>query len=294
MDCNKKSIGKKLHIGIFGKRNTGKSSILNAMAKEELVKISTEMNHSTEPVFQTLELEPFGSIVMIDTPGLNEEGEIGQIQIQKSFEVLEYTDIAILVLDGADWAAEIDRRLVRRFREYKIPFVVAVNKSDILSKEESFQKGKDLSKSLELTEEEKENSFIMLSATNGEHLLELQEMLMKKTEGQRRGTSIFHEKIKVGDLVLLLVSEYGTEELERNQNLRKCLAADILEEGGRVLTLNSQDFFDHYKQDSVLQLGRYVVCGSQELEQVQEILAGGPVIQTVTYSKMENLYQEQD
>ena len=100
MSLNSTPSSERIHIGIFGRRNAGKSSLINALTGQNLAIVSDVRGTTTDPVFKSMELLPLGPIVMIDTPGLDDEGELGKLRIQKAYQVLNKTDIAVLVIDG--------------------------------------------------------------------------------------------------------------------------------------------------------------------------------------------------
>ena len=100
MSLNSTPSSERIHIGIFGRRNAGKSSLINALTGQNLAIVSDVRGTTTDPVFKSMELLPLGPIVIIDTPGLDDEGELGKLRIQKAYQVLNKTDIAVLVIDG--------------------------------------------------------------------------------------------------------------------------------------------------------------------------------------------------
>ncbi|MBE5905270.1 MAG: [FeFe] hydrogenase H-cluster maturation GTPase HydF [Lachnospiraceae bacterium] len=134
MGLNETPSANRLHIGFFGNRNTGKSSLLNAITGQELAVVSDVKGTTTDPVTKAMELLPIGPVVFIDTPGLDDEGELGQKRIEKSFEVLRKIDFAIVVLDGQEaQLSEAQERLLKQLKDKKLPFVVAINKMDAMA-----------------------------------------------------------------------------------------------------------------------------------------------------------------
>ena len=119
------------HIAFFGRRNAGKSSLVNRFTSQELSIVSDVAGTTTDPVRKTMELLPLGPVVIIDTPGIDDEGTLGNQRIERSIRVLDETDIAILVVDGSIGLGEDDNKLIEVFKSRKIPYLVAVNKSDL-------------------------------------------------------------------------------------------------------------------------------------------------------------------
>ena len=124
--------GERLHIGIFGKRNAGKSSLLNALTGQDAAVVSSVKGTTTDPVYKAMELLPLGPVVLIDTPGIDDSGELGGLRIDKTREILRKTDIALLVVDACEGIAEEDRRLIRIFEEAGAKYLIIYNKSDTL------------------------------------------------------------------------------------------------------------------------------------------------------------------
>lgn len=132
MSMNSTPSGERIHIGIFGCRNAGKSSLINALTGQSLAIVSETLGTTTDPVQKAMELLPLGPVVMIDTPGLDDEGELGTMRVNKAKQVLNKTDIAIPVIDGERGLREEDRHLISIVAKKDIPFVVAINKSELL------------------------------------------------------------------------------------------------------------------------------------------------------------------
>lgn len=121
MSLNNTPSSERIHIGIFGRRNAGKSSLINALTGQNLAIVSDVRGTTTDPVFKSMELLPLGPIVMIDTPGLDDEGELGKLRIQKAYQVLNKTDIAVLVIDGTSGITPQDNAILTRIQDKNIP-----------------------------------------------------------------------------------------------------------------------------------------------------------------------------
>ena len=132
MSLNNTPSAERLHIGIFGKRNAGKSSVINALTGQNLAIVSDIKGTTTDPVLKSMELLPLGPVVIIDTPGLDDDADVlGALRIQKSYQMLNKTDIAILVIDGTVGMTEEDKKILTRIQDKNIPYIVVLNKYGI-------------------------------------------------------------------------------------------------------------------------------------------------------------------
>ena len=132
MSLNDTPSGERIHIGFFGRRNAGKSSVVNAVTGQDLAVVSQVEGTTTDPVKKAMELLPLGPVVIIDTPGFDDEGMLGELRVKKTRQILAQTDLAILVVDGTRGLCDCDRELLGLFEERKIPCIIANNKSDLL------------------------------------------------------------------------------------------------------------------------------------------------------------------
>ncbi|MEG1427953.1 MAG: GTPase, partial [Oscillospiraceae bacterium] len=126
MGLNETPAANRVHIGFFGRRNAGKSSLLNAVTGQELAVVSDTKGTTTDPVYKAMELLPLGPVMMIDTPGFDDEGALGEKRIAKSRQVLNKTDIAVLVADANEGLMQSDRELISLFQEKEIPYIIAL------------------------------------------------------------------------------------------------------------------------------------------------------------------------
>lgn len=134
MSLNDTPSGERIHIGFFGRRNAGKSSVVNAVTGQELSVVSDVKGTTTDPVTKAMELLPLGAVVIIDTPGFDDAGALGELRVKKTKQILNRTDIAVLVIDSTVGMTETEHQLVRLFKEKDIPYIIVYNKSDILNK----------------------------------------------------------------------------------------------------------------------------------------------------------------
>lgn len=132
MGLNDTPSAERVHIGIFGKRNAGKSSLINALTGQELAIVSDVAGTTTDPVYKAMELLPLGPVMMIDTPGLDDEGELGALRVRKAQQVLNKCDIGVIVVDARETLSDVHQELIARMKAKGIPYVIVCNKSDLL------------------------------------------------------------------------------------------------------------------------------------------------------------------
>ena len=133
MSLNTTPSGERTHIGFFGCRNVGKSSLVNAVTGQDLAVVSDVKGTTTDPVSKAMEILPLGPVIIIDTPGFDDEGMLGELRIRKTKQTLNKTDIAVLVIDAASGMNEYDRELLGLFKEKNIPYLVVGNKCDLMN-----------------------------------------------------------------------------------------------------------------------------------------------------------------
>lgn len=209
MNLNQTPSGERIHIGFFGMRNAGKSSLVNAVTGQNLSVVSAYKGTTTDPVKKAMELLPLGPVVIIDTPGLDDEGELGELRVKKAKEALRSTDIAVLTVDSEKGVSELDRELISDFEKAEIPYIIAYNKSDI----------KKISA-------EKENE-INISSLTGENIKELKEKLASLAP-KKELRYIVADLIEPKDIVVLVVpideaAPKGRIILPQQQTLREIL-----------------------------------------------------------------------
>ena len=150
MGLNETPAANRVHIGFFGRRNAGKSSVLNAITNQDLAVVSDVKGTTTDPVQKAMELLPLGPVVVIDTPGIDDEGELGALRVKKSYQVLNKVDAAVLVVDQTLGLSSEDFALIERIRQKKIPYVVVFNKFDL-------EPASSLAKDMEYLEKQKDS-----------------------------------------------------------------------------------------------------------------------------------------
>ena len=177
----------RLHIGFFGMRNAGKSSVVNAVTNQEISLVSDVLGTTTDPVKKAMELLPLGPVVIIDTPGLDDLGELGSMRVKRAKEMLSITDIAVVVIDAQKGQSEDDTALLNIIKEKKIPFIIAYNKADLVDKTNT-----------------KENE-VYVSAKTGENIETLKNMLAKIGAENKKEKPLVSDLLNAGDVVVLVI-----------------------------------------------------------------------------------------
>lgn len=219
MGLNDMVSGERLHIGFFGLRNAGKSSLVNAVTGQQLAVVSEVKGTTTDPVKKAMELLPLGPVVIIDTPGLDDEGELGQLRVQKAKQTLAVTDIAVLVVDGTAGLSELDRSLIAGFQERKIPYLVVLNKADLLQER----------KALESRE-------IYASSVTGENIHALKEKLGDFARELKNTKRLVADLISEGDVVVLVTPIDGSAPKGRMILPQQMAIRDVLDAHAIVVT----------------------------------------------------------
>ena len=222
---NQTPASERVHIGFFGRRNAGKSSVMNAVTGQDLAVVSDVRGTTTDPVYKSMELLPLGPVVMMDTPGIDDEGELGALRVRKSYQVLNKTDVAVLVIDGGVGVTPEDKALLKRIREKKIPYVIAVNKKELASPD-ALEKIVD-----ELSSEDGE--IIAVSAATGEGIDELKEQIAAAADTEEPERYIVRDLLKPSDMAVLVVpidkaAPKGRLILPQQQTIRDILEADAV------------------------------------------------------------------
>lgn len=230
MGLNETPSANRVHIGIFGKRNAGKSSVMNALTNQSIAIVSDVLGTTTDPVLKAMELLPIGPVVMIDTPGIDDEGELGALRVRKSYQMLNKTDIAVAVIDGAEESAE-DTVLIERIRKKNIPCAVFHNKSDTLP--ENFPR--------------KEGHYYG-SALTRDGIDRLKEAIVKLAQVSEPDRKIVGDLLSPTDIAVLVVpiddaAPKGRLILPQQQTIR-----DILEAGGISVVVKETELAETLKK----------------------------------------------
>ena len=201
------------HIAFFGRRNAGKSSLVNRFTSQELSIVSDVAGTTTDPVRKTMELLPLGPVVIIDTPGIDDEGALGNQRIERSLRVIDETDIAILVVDGSIGLGDDEKQLIDVFAKRKIPYLVVVNKSDLGT----------------VPDLEIKNS-MTVSALKGEGIEELKEKVAVIIR-ERKVRPLVSDLVEEGDIVVLVVPIDSSAPKDRLILPQQMVIRDLLGKG---------------------------------------------------------------
>ena len=271
MSLNTTPAGDRVHIGFFGRRNAGKSSVVNAVTGQNLAIVSDVKGTTTDPVYKAMELLPLGPVMIIDTPGFDDEGKLGQLRVEKTRQVLRKTDVAVLIMDSTAEKSTVEDELIGLFEERHLPYIIVRNKSDLLEQ-------------LPVAGEKE----IYVSATEGTGIWELKERIAGLAETDTLTLQLVGDLIAPGDHVILVIpidkaAPKGRLILPQQQVIR-----DILEAGGivsvvketelrealelcrekPVLVITDSQVFDraimgyHTKQTGILEVARNVQTGN--------------------------------
>ena len=187
MSLNDVVSAERLHIGFFGLRNAGKSSVVNAVTGQEMSLVSDFKGTTTDPVKKAMELLPLGPVVIVDTPGIDDEGELGEMRVRKTKQVLNYIDVAVLVVDATLGLQQFDRDMLSLFDKKKIPHVVVYNKSDLFAENVQL-----------------DDNIILVSAKNGTNINELKNRIAQAIKVQNENKRVVGDLLENGDIVVLV------------------------------------------------------------------------------------------
>lgn len=249
MSLNSTPVSERVHIGFFGRRNAGKSSVVNAVTNQQISVVSDVKGTTTDPVTKTMELLPMGPVVIIDTPGFDDEGALGEQRVKRTKEVLNRVDVAVLIVDSTVGKTAADNELVGIFKSKQIPYVIAYNKCDLTDKR--FDDG------------------LAVSATENININLLKETIARlgKTENSR---VICSDLVSVGDLVVLVIpidtaAPKGRLILPQQQTIR-----DILDAGASALVVRDTEL--EALLGTVGAKPKLVITDSQVFNKVKDIV----------------------
>ena len=253
MGLNAQPSGERVHIGFFGLRNAGKSSVVNRVTGQTLSIVSDVKGTTTDPVQKAMELLPVGPVVIIDTPGIDDEGTLGAERVRRALRVLEKTDIAVLVTDSTRGLQPAEQELIELFRKREIPFVIAHNKADLTSVPAAMPENE-----------------IYVSAAADSNIRELKELIaraVKPTEPEKR---LVADLLAPNDTVVLVVpidsaAPKGRLILPQQQTIR-----DILEAGAISLVTRETELTRTL--ESLLEPPRLVITDSQAFGIVDKLV----------------------
>lgn len=259
MSLNDTVSAERIHIGFFGMRNAGKSSLVNAVTGQSLSVVSDVKGTTTDPVKKAMELLPLGPVVIIDTPGLDDEGELGAMRVEKAKQVLNKTDIAVLCVDSSIGKGELDIQLIAEIEERKIPYIVVYNKSDLVSDRKA------------LSEKE-----LYVSAANGENINELKEKIAALAPKSNIEKYLVADLLSPGDTVVLVIpidesAPKGRLILPQQQTIR-----DILEAGANAVCCRDTEL--EITLEKLCGAPKMVITDSQAFGRVSKIVPKGVLL----------------
>lgn len=219
--------GERVHIALFGRRNAGKSSLINALTGQQISIVSDVAGTTTDPVFKAMELLPIGPVVMIDTPGLDDEGELGQLRIERARAVLEKTDAAIVAVDSQTETGDFERGIIAQIKERKIPAILVLNKADLAGKDT------DLHAQAIALQKELKVPVVIASGVTGEGIEDLKQALIRVLPEDEDKFHLVGDLLSPSDIVVLVVpidkaAPKGRLILPQQQTIRDILEADAM------------------------------------------------------------------
>ncbi len=253
MSLNDTPSGERVHIAFFGRRNAGKSSLVNAITGQELAVVSETRGTTTDPVRKAMELLPIGPVLIVDTPGFDDVGALGELRVKKTRQELNRADVAVLVVDAAEGMQQCDEELLALFKEKKLPYLIVWNKADLLE-----------------TVPAPGEHEIYVSATEQTNIWECKELLAKLGEGVLTEQPLVSDLLKPLDLVVLVIpidkaAPKGRLILPQQQVMR-----DILDCGAIPVCTRETELADTLKQ--LTKKPAMVITDSQVFEKVDAIL----------------------
>lgn len=249
MGLNDTPQSERIHIGFFGRRNAGKSSVVNAVTNQQISVVSDVKGTTTDPVTKAMELLPLGPVVIIDTPGFDDEGALGEMRVKRTKQVLNRVDVAVLVVDGTVGKTGADNELIEIFTDKKIPYIVAYNKSDI-SEQTDCPDG------------------VAVSALDGTNIGLLKEKIAHLTKTDDTKKKICGDLVSEGDFVVLVVpidsaAPKGRLILPQQQTIR-----DVLESGATAIVVRDTELKSTL--ESLGKKPKLVITDSQAFESVSK------------------------
>ncbi|NME94947.1 [FeFe] hydrogenase H-cluster maturation GTPase HydF [Clostridium cochlearium] len=252
--------GNRIHIAFFGKRNAGKSSIINAFANQQVSIVSNIAGTTTDPVYKAMELFPIGPIMLIDTAGLDDEGYIGNLRIEKTKEIMDKTDIAVIVMDCKNKDFQYEMYLKEELGKRKIPMVITLNKID---------ESDNLEEAISRAKEQLDNNIVPISALQKENIDKLKEKIIEQIPSNNE-TTLLEGIVEKKDLVLLITPQdlqapKGRLILPQVQVLR-----DILDKGAMAMVLKDTELKEGLK--NLYKKPDLVITDSQIFNKVKDMI----------------------
>ena len=262
MGMNETPSADRVHIGFFGRRNAGKSSIVNKVTGQELAVVSDVKGTTTDPVSKAMELLPMGPVVIIDTPGIDDEGYLGELRVLKAKQVLNRVDVAVLIVDATVGKTSVDEELIRIFKEKEIPYLVVYNKADLLKTKD----GNQFSSENKLNQDAEQS--IYASAATGQNIYELKEKIASLAVTDELKLRLVGDLLEPSDFAILVVpidkaAPKGRLILPQQQTIR-----DVLEAGAAAIVIKEDELSNTL--ETLGKKPKLVITDSQVFARVSE------------------------
>lgn len=279
MGMNETPSADRVHIGFFGRRNAGKSSIVNKVTGQELAVVSDVKGTTTDPVSKAMELLPMGPVVIIDTPGIDDEGHLGELRVRKAKQVLNRVDVAVLVVDATVGKTSVDEELIHIFKEKEIPYLVVYNKADLLKTKDGKDnnlnrnthagavKESSVSQKQDYENQNTEQS-IYASAATGQNIYELKEKIASLAVTDELKLRLVGDLLEPSDFAILVVpidkaAPKGRLILPQQQTIR-----DVLEAGAAAIVIKEDELSNTL--ETLGKKPKLVITDSQVFARVSE------------------------
>ena len=283
MGMNETPSADRVHIGFFGRRNAGKSSIVNKVTGQELAVVSDVKGTTTDPVSKAMELLPMGPVVIIDTPGIDDEGHLGELRVRKAKQVLNRVDVAVLVVDATVGKTSVDEELIHIFKEKEIPYLVVYNKADLLKTKDGNRLSSDnnlnrnthagaVKESSVSQKQGHENQnteqSIYASAATGQNIYELKEKIASLAVTDELKLRLVGDLLEPSDFAILVVpidkaAPKGRLILPQQQTIR-----DVLEAGAVAIVIKEDELSNTL--ETLGKKPKLVITDSQVFARVSE------------------------
>ncbi len=249
-DLNSTVSANRVHIGFFGLRNAGKSSVVNAITNQNMSLVSDIKGTTTDPVSKAMEILPLGPVVIVDTPGMDDEGTLGKLRIQRTLDVLKKVDMAVLVVDANRGLQPIDEELISLFKENKLPYFIVYNKSDLVEEKKTLEKNE-----------------IYVSAIKNENIDALKELLASVVK-EREEKTIVGDLIEEKDVVVLVIPIDSSAPKGRLILPQQLVLRDVLDHHAIGISCQVEEL----KKTINLFHPKLVITDSQAFEKVSQIV----------------------
>ena len=283
MGMNETPLADRVHIGFFGRRNAGKSSIVNKVTGQELAVVSDVKGTTTDPVSKAMELLPMGPVVIIDTPGIDDEGHLGELRVRKARQVLNRVDVAVLVVDATVGKTSVDEELIHIFKEKEIPYLVVYNKADLLKTKDGNRLSSDnnLNRNTHAGavkersvsqkqghENQNTEQSIYASAATGQNIYELKEKIASLAVTDELKLRLVGDLLEPSDFAILVVpidkaAPKGRLILPQQQTIR-----DVLEAGAAAIVIKEDELSNTL--ETLGKKPKLVITDSQVFARVSE------------------------